>query len=477
MDPLRLYHALPLPLQNLGITAYGVMLDRRYYGREYERWCSLLDNQERWPMAKICEWQMSAVRCIINSAARHVPHYRHAFQHCHPRALAPTTPADLRLLPMLDKETVRQAPQSLLDERLDLRRLHRDRTSGSTGTPLLIYWPKAMLPKWWAIQERRVRRWAGVAQGMPRAMIGARPIVRGNSKGPYWRYNYFWKQLYMSAYHISPSTSQDYVGAMQRYGSRWITGYGSSIALLGHWLCDHHARQPHIAAVVTSGDDLLPSHRKAIEQGFSCRVFDNYGSTEGCLVISECEHGRMHLQPETGLLEILDDAGNPCPPGEIGEMVATGLLNDAMPLIRYRTGDTAAWSTEVACPCGRQSPIIRSIAGRRDDYLLLPDGRRIARLSTPIKKALTIRSAQIVQDSADHAWLLVVPGSGYRDTDGEAIRDDILSRLGPYDLEVRTVDAIPKTSAGKQRFVVRLCDRPPLAKQYDDLLPEISWRC
>ena len=62
--------------------------------------------------------------------------------------------------------------------------------------------------------------------------------------------------------------------------------------------------------------------------------------------------------------------------GEVGEIVATGLLNDAMPLIRYRVGDYAAWAVNEKCPCGNSNPVIKNLEGRLDDYLLTSDGRK-----------------------------------------------------------------------------------------------------
>ena len=53
----------------------------------------------------------------------------------------------------------------------------------------------------------------------------------------------------------------------------------------------------------------------------------------------ECDRGRLHVVPEVGLIEILREDGSPCDPGEVGEIVATGLVNEGMPLLRYRTGD------------------------------------------------------------------------------------------------------------------------------------------
>ncbi len=477
MDLMRLYWHLPVSFQEFALSSYSVVLQQRYYGRGYQEFCRALDGQESWSPGQIADFQLVSLRYIVGVAAERVPYYRSAFKAAGVGHKSLHTCEDLARFPFLEKQVVRRDSRALVDERRQIQSLVSHRTSGSTGTPLVMFWPREMFPKWWALHERRVRAWAGVSQAMPRAMVGGRPIVPGKSKGPYWRYNYLWHQLYLSSYHISPSTAPGYIGAMRRRGSEWVTGYGSAIALLGEWLRNHPVDDFQAKAVLTSGDNLLPAHRQAIEEGFGCRVFDYYGSTEGCLVISECEHGRFHVQPESGVLEIINESGGACRPGEVGEMVITGLLNDAMPLIRYRIGDLAAWSTETECLCGRQSPLVSHIEGRGDDYLLMVDGRRIGRLSTAIKKALTIRSAQIVQDATDHAWLLLQPGADYRHEHAQVIVADILSRIGSFDIDVHEVDCLPKTRTGKQRLVVRLVDHQEIAELYLAQLPRVPWRC
>jgi len=157
-----------------------------------------------------------------------------------------------------------------------------------------------------------------------------------------------------------------------------------------------------------------------------------------------------------------------------GEFICTGLGNDAMPLIRYRTGDYGAWAKQPRCPCGRQSPLVSHISGRTDDYLELPDGRRVGRLSTAMKSAPSVKQAQLVQDAPDHAWLLVVPDDGYRDDDGLALREDILSRIGARSirLDIRPVAAIPPTPAGKHVLVRRIHHDPAQRDAYRELIEE-----
>lgn len=477
MDLLEKYWQLPVWLQNISLSAYSLILQERYYGDGYRRNCETFDQQEFWSRVQIDQWQLAEIQKIIAVAARYVPHYQDSFKKAGVRPEDIQSINDIRRLPVLNKETIRENARKLVDARLDIRQLIQDRTSGSTGTPLQIFWPKKMFKKWWSLHERRVRKWAGVSQSIPRAMVGGRPIVPGDSHGPYWRYNLLWRQLYLSSYHIAPATSPGYIDAIIHYGSHWITGYGSAISLLGEWLCEHPNSNVNMIAALTSGDTLLASQRKFIEMGFNCRVFDYYGSSEGCLVISECEKGRLHVQPESGFLEIVNERDEPCLPGEIGEMLITGLLNDSMPLIRYRIGDLAAWSEEIFCPCGRHSPLVSHIEGRTDDYLLLPDGRRIGRLSTAIKKSLEIRGAQIVQDSPDHAWLLLLPGQGYLPLHGKIIKEDILSRIGNFSIDIHEVEQLPKNKVGKQNLVVKLFSRPDLVEIYKEQLPKIPWKC
>jgi phenylacetate-CoA ligase len=210
--------------------------------------------------------------------------------------------------------------------------------------------------------------------------------------------------------------------------------------------------------------------RASIETYFQCKCFDQYGQCEGVAMAMECAHGRIHTIPYVGISEILRDDGASCPPGEVGRIVATSLLNDAMPLIRYDTGDYAAWSHEQSCPCGNANPIITNLVGRTDDYLVTPDGRKIGRLSSAMKESQTIHSAQIVQDHPGHAYLLIKPGKGYKPQHATAVRDDILERIGEFDLTIVEVSEIPKTPQGKTVLVVRLEDRPAVREVYKRLL-------
>lgn len=464
---MELYWRMPVRFQETILSLYARHLDRIYYGpgyREAKEWCAGWKN---WSLDYIEQYKTNRLQHVIRTAIEYVPYYREKFRDLNWKSIREE--ADLVNLPLLEKQSIRQRERNFVSEKLDIKSLWVEKTSGSTGTALKIYWPMEMVSQWWAIVEVMIRGVAGVSQEMPRAMMGGRSIVKGNTDHPpYWRYNRRWSQLYLSSYHVSRKTARDYLAAFRKYGSQWLTGYGSSIAALADSALEEGLESYPLKAVIVSGDTLLPGMRQSIEKFFQCKCYDQYGQCEGVAMAMECSYGNMHTIPTVGVIEILREDGSPCRPGEVGEIVATGLLNDAMPLIRYRIGDYGALSEKKDCPCGNPNPIITSLEGRVDDYLLMANGKKVGRLAA-FRRSPSIHSAQLVQDNPDHAYLLVRPGEGYLQLHATAIRNDIIERIGEFKIDIVEVREIPKTPQGKTKLIVRLNERPEMREIYEPI--------
>jgi phenylacetate-CoA ligase len=113
----------------------------------------------------------------------------------------------------------------------------------------------------------------------------------------------------------------------------------------------------------------LNASGRTIENSWGAKVYSTYGVTELANSLCECDAGAGgHLHDKQLHVEILDDHGNNLPDGEIGEVVATTFGVEAMPLIRYRTGDCAALFSR-KCKCGRVTPRIGPIVGRKNQKL------------------------------------------------------------------------------------------------------------
>ena len=115
--------------------------------------------------------------------------------------------------------------------------------------------------------------------------------------------------------------------------------------------------------------------REAIERAFGLTALDIYGLSEviGPGVSAECVEGRdgAHVNEDHFIVEVVDpQSGEPVADGEVGELVFTTITKEALPLLRYRTGDLASVTRE-PCACGRTFARMSRIVGRTDDMLVI----------------------------------------------------------------------------------------------------------
>jgi phenylacetate-CoA ligase len=142
--------------------------------------------------------------------------------------------------------------------------------------------------------------------------------------------------------------------------------------------------------------------------------------------------------------------------GETGEIVATGFVNPAMPMVRYATGDLAT-AGGAQCRCGRAFPVLTGLEGRRDDVLTTPEGRWIGRLDPIFKSVESILESRIVQDAPDHVRVEVVGLLQFGPDDARSLAHQLSARLGPsMRIDVLQVASLPRTARGKLRGVVNL---------------------
>jgi phenylacetate-CoA ligase len=267
--------------------------------------------------------------------------------------------------------------------------------------------------------------------------------------------------LVLSSFQITRETAPDLLEALCRFRPRFLRGYPSAlcefVTLLDR---DPALRRLGLAGVSTHAENLAAPQRALLADAFGCRVHDFYSQWEQVCVIAECAHGGRHVQAEYGVLELLDGAGRPVPPGAQGEIVGTNLVNRVMPLLRYRTGDLAR-AAAAPCPCGRPHPVIASLDGRQEDAVETPGGRRVGRLDAAFKYTGGIDLAQVVQASSAEIEVRLVRNRRFRPRELEVLERHLRERVGDA-LGIRFVfvEHLPRGPGGKLRFVVRQPPRP-----------------
>lgn len=452
---LRAYHAMPVWVQNALLTAYGLRLRRLRYGAQNRKILEDLLASQWLTAEEIHDRQLSALNELVRHARANVPFYRARDL---PERIAHLD--DLARMPLLRKTDLLSQGKAFVGDEVAAS-AHEVHTGGTTGTPLTIYCSRATLQRNYAFFER-LKAWAHIPPRSRTAVFAGRLLVPpSQARPPYWRRNRAANTLMLSSYHLSPQTAGDYLSALREFRPELIDSYPSSIEFVARSALKLGVEDIRPRAVITSSETLTPEARDIIQRAFGCPVFDHYGSAEMAAFVSQCEVGSYHVNPEFGIVEIIREDGTRAPAGEEGHLVATGFINPVMPLIRYATGDQAVQG-EGTCSCGRAFPILARIAGRVDDVLVTPDGRRIGRLDPIFKSNLAIREARIVQDAVDHVRIEVVPETEFSSDEEAALARELSRRLGPsMRVDVVRVPSVPREASGKLRMVVREIPSPP----------------
>lgn len=451
-DPL--YAKLPVWAQHIAVSAYGIYWRQLRFGAGYADFVREYQQRENFSPEQWLAWQRERLAKLLSACVQHVPYYRAAWIGSQKKA---ALNGELSALPLLEKDLLRENPRAFLREDISPWHPQIFHTSGSTGTPITTYWTVQEVRNSLALREVRSARWAGVSFRMPRATFSGRLVEPDpQSEGPYYRFNLAERQVYFSAFHLRPETARFYVEALRKHKIQWLTGYAVSYYLLAKFITAQGLKVPPIKAVITTSEKVTLAMRQVMERAFGCRVYEEYSTVENAVFASECEYGRLHVSPDVAVVEILRPDGTPCEPGEVGEVVATCLMREYQPLIRFRLGDVASWAPE-SCPCGRAMPVLEEIVGRIEDVVIGPDGRQMVRFHGIFVDQPHVQEGQIIQEELTRIRVKVVPTDGFGPVDVEDIVHRVQQRLGPQvEVVVEPVKHIPRTTAGKYQAVVSL---------------------
>ena len=435
-------------------------LDRIRGTHTMRRLRELEESQWYSPQA-IGELQSRRLQQTIDHAYEHVPYYRQMLDE---RGLTPTSireASDLSKLPILTKDLVRENTQGLVADNFPARSLLASRTDGSTGSPLAFY---TTHEDWFTHGRTRgllAMEWADVYMGdrvvsFP-ALFGRptrkqllEPIIRR-----------FRRARIIDAKSISEDTLPIIIETIKRVHPRALAAYPTVLALLAQHIKDSRQSAPYVHSVLTGGEQMFEHQRSLVRDVFGKEPFSRYGSRENALLGTECEqHRGFHMFAQDLVIEVVDDAGLPLPPGQEGHILITNLHSRGMPFIRYDTGDIGVWATE-QCPCGRGMPLLSSLVGRSCHILHTPSGKQVAGMAIDMSPMaqLGVSGYQIVQEELSSVTVRLVLPCLASDDDVQRAREgveDILHRSLGDDMciDVHFVERIEPTRSGKHVPIV-----------------------
>ena len=236
-----------------------------------------------------------------------------------------------------------------------------------------------------------------------------------------------------------------------------IYGYPSNLTLLGLLFREKGMDGFQPKAVYSSAETLEEGPRALIASTMNVDVYDILGLVETGDIAWECSaHEGYHLNSDAVLMEFLDENDKPVPPGQPGRLVCTSLYALTMPLIRYDTGDICV-PLDKHCSCGRTLPLMESIKGRANDFIVLPSGNIIASCFLVILMQGFVNVAQyrILQEDRNSLRVQIVKGKGFDGETPRKIEEEIRKVTGhTIGIHVEIMEMLERDNSGKIRTVV-----------------------
>lgn len=393
------------------------------------------------------EIQLKKLQHMIKYAYENVRYYRFLFDSVKLRPEDIRTLEDLASVPITKRQQFQSLPkEEIVSKKVSVKKCKHINTAGSSGMPLIVYMTKKDSSFYDMVWAR-----TSLANGR---MLRDRTV--------YFKYNF------------PPKNWFEYLGVWRKYIISLVDGplknvetlrtikpdiiRGNSYQLINvaHVILSEGIQDIRPRLVFSMGSLLDKRSRQILRKAFHAQVFDFYGVTEvGCIAWECPEHQGYHINIDTTVVEVVNQE-KPVLPGRMGRIICTGLHSFAMPFIRYDIGDVGVLADTV-CRCGRGLPLLKSIEGRKDDFLRTMDGNPCSPsvIVNETKRIPGIRHFRIIQQQEDMITALFVKDNEFSQ-DGIGKFKGMMKRIlgEKIRVDVQLVGNIPPDPSGKIRSVI-----------------------
>ncbi len=416
-----------------------------------------LEHSQWWQPQHLQQKQFDQLTLLAAHAYQHSPFFRLRLEQAGLSPQHTWTAESFATIPLLTRAELMQQFEQINCRNLPNKHgaVHTIQTSGSTGQVVTVLRSEVTQLIWLALAMRE-HLWHQRDFSATLAVIKAKTPTLDD---PLEAARIGWGHPATLLFDTGPSYAQplaldvaQQAAWLARIDPRYLLTYPSNLAALLDLYESGTSLPPALRQVRTIGETLHPALRQRCQQLGAIEIVDMYSSQEVGLIALQCPvSGLYHVQSESLLVEVLDEAGRPCKPGEVGRVVITDLHNFATPLIRYEIRDYA--EVGPICPCGRGLPTLSRILGRRRNMVVLPDGSKHWPLigAYHFREVADIRQYQAIQHSLNEVEIRLVVSTALSAAQEGKLSAMIHDALGhAFTLRFNYFDQeLPKTRGGK----------------------------
>jgi len=434
------------------ITKYIKFPILRILGRKFPKYYTELKSSEFYSLEKLKKIQLEKFKTILTEAYQNVEFYKELYKKNDVKISEINSLEDITKLPIIRKNEFKKAyPDKSINQKYKHKNYLTNSTSGSTGKPFVfaLDWKKKDRNE--AIQ---IRNYDIIGYGYGRKFFSLWGFSPGEKIISKLFKKFILRRKFLECTNLTDDKKEIYSQILMNNPNTLLEGYASALVILAKYMISKNYKAD-LCGVISSAESLIPEHRKLLKESLSSDVFNRYGSREFGGIAIECqEHKGLHINMESFIIEIVNENGDICVPGEKGSIVVTDLDNHVMPFIRYVIEDFSSLVKE-KCTCGRHSILISDPEGRIIDTIITPKGKHLSFGFFVLKfeDFPIIDQFQIVQIDQTNLELKIVRNQSFSEEKFKPLLNEVFDYCAPMVVKVVYVDKIPLEKSGKMRIV------------------------
>jgi phenylacetate-CoA ligase len=403
----------------------------------------------------------------LRHAQSTVPYYRELFERSGFDARDFASFDDLRAIPPLTRETLREQFLRLRSSAVRDQDVIRRSTGGTSGKPVTVLLDRAGDVERMLVNHRMYAM-MGRSLGTPTLMIAGSPIdaVVWTTFRDRLKNRVFGIDV-LSSFDLTPE-ALDLIASRIRTGRyAWVIAYASVFDILAS-SAQQRGETLRMANIIPCAELVSAAQRDRWRETFGAEVFEIYGSREMTTLAGETpDHDGMAVTGDIYHVEITDENGRLLPYGIPGLITISTMTERGMPLIRYQLGDVGMLTPPPAASSW-PFPRLRITHGRVLDVICCPSGKMLPGEFFPhLMKEVeeSVDRFQIVQRAIDRLQVRIVPKASWSDATAGYLRRHIHEQVGPeMTIEFEVVTSIETSGSGKYRPTI--CLLPESEKRF-----------
>lgn len=366
----------------------------------------------------------------------------------------------LKSLPVIDKKALIEKGKDVYASYVDDNWKTWHNTGGSTGEP--FHFPaggnnRFDLSRELFCQALLYEKMTGSYNIRIASIDGSRVPDKEINQNIFWienKKNFPYGRMHLSTLYLNKETFPYYLKKLNEVKPDVMRGYPSGFFEFASLLKTTGRKLDfRVRSIYLTSENIIPEQADFISSVFNCDVWGQYGHSEASIFAIKSPNSTSYeCHPLYGVTEIIKEDGTHAKEGDTGEIVVTGFQYSAMPFIRYKTGDIAEYG-------GVKDGVVilKRLLGRNSDFIINKERERIFLVGLifggHLKAFNEIDSWQIIQNKPGYLLINIKKGNTYTiDTEKEII---MLFGSKGFDVSMNYVESIPKTSRGKQQFLIQ----------------------